>query len=92
MQMIRGIPMPGNGQGIFTTLIHRVFRVKELGKGIERSRGTFAALDRSLDKLPPGSTLVICDQDVQIAVWKADQEASQPRGDRGGRQPADRCR
>jgi hypothetical protein len=78
MQMIRGIPLPGRGQGIFTTLVHRVFRLKELDKGIERSQGTFAALDRSMDKLPPRSVLVICDQDVQIAVWKAEQEGPQP--------------
>jgi hypothetical protein len=73
--MSRGVPLPGSRQGVFSTLIHKVFRLRELDKEIERSQDTFAALDRSLDKLPPGSTIVIRDQDTQIAVWKAGQEA-----------------
>lgn len=76
--MSGGLSLPGGRQGIFTTLIHKVFRLKELDKGIEKSQDTFAALDRSLDKLPPGSAIVICDQDVQIAVWKGGQEPPLP--------------
>jgi hypothetical protein len=55
-----------------------VFRLKEIDKGIEKSLDTFAALDRSLDKLPAGSTIMIRDQDVQIAVWKAGHEPTLP--------------
>jgi len=69
---------PSGRPGIFTTLIQKVFRLKELDKGIEKSLDTYAALDRSLDKLPPGSTIMIRDQDVQIAVWKASQEPILP--------------
>ena len=76
--MSGGLSLLGGRQGIFTTLIHKVFRLKELDKGIEKSQDTFAALDRSLDKLPPGSTIVICDQDVQIAVWKGGRESAMP--------------
>lgn len=73
--MGQGNPLTGSRQGIFSTLIHKVFRLKELDKEAERSLDTFAALDRSLDKLPPGSAMVIRAQDTQIAVWKTGQEA-----------------
>lgn len=59
-------------------MIQKVFRLKELDKRIERSLDNFAALDRSLDKLPPGSAIMICDQDMQIAVWKAGEEPARP--------------
>ena len=73
--MSRGVPLPGSRQGIISTLIRKMFRLRELDKKIERSQDTFAALDRSLDKLPPGSAIMIRDQDTQIAVWKAGQES-----------------
>jgi hypothetical protein len=78
MRMSEDVPLPDSRPGIFTTLIHKVFRLKELDKGIEKSQNTFAALDRSLDKLEPGSTIVIRDQDLQIAVWKAGRQTVLP--------------
>jgi hypothetical protein len=60
-------------------LIHKVFRLKELDKEIEKSLDTYAALDRSLDKLPPGSAITIRDQDgTEIAVWKVGLEPARP--------------
>jgi hypothetical protein len=45
MRMSEDVPQPDSRPGIFTTLIHKVFRLKELDKGIEKSQNTFAALD-----------------------------------------------
>jgi len=76
--MSEGFPRRGRRPGFLTTFIQKLFRLKELDKGIEKSQDTLAALDRSLDKLPAGSTIMIRDQDMQIAVWKAGREPALP--------------